>query len=92
MTKTIIVVVIGLIAVGAILFIEPDAETYQKPVVATSTVEVVEPEWATDEDAVKAAQDVIKRKELEKRQAELEAQIEVLETELNGVEKELGVY
>lgn len=40
--KIIITLVIGLGAIGALLFVEPDTETYERPVVATSTVEVVE--------------------------------------------------
>jgi len=66
-------------------------EVYNAPT-ATTTVEVVEPEWATDEDAKAAAEAVIKRKQLEKRQSELEAQIGELQSELDGVEKELGTY
>lgn len=40
--------------------------------------EEVHPDWATDEDAVKAAQDVIKRKELE-------AELEVVQNEINSL-------
>ena len=59
-----------------------------------NTVEVIEvqPEWATDEDAVKAAQDVIRKKELEKESIELKAQIEELQAKKIIVDKELGTY
>lgn len=55
-------------------------------------VEEVHPEWATDEEAVKAAQDVIRKKELEAQEADLVAQISALQDELDGVRKELGTY
>jgi hypothetical protein len=48
-------------------------------VMKTETLEVikeVEPDWAVDEDAVKAAQDVIRRKELEAELSALEANFE----------------
>ena len=52
----------------------------------------VEPDWATDEEAKQAAQDVIRRKALEADKSRLEGQIEALENELEQVDKELGVY
>ena len=64
----------------------------------TSTLEVrkeiveVSPEWATDQEAVDAAQAVIRRKELETDKTRLEGQIEALESELETVDKELGYY
>ena len=45
-----------------------------------------------DEDAVQAAKDVIRRKELEADKNSLEGQIEALQSELELVDKELGVY
>jgi len=54
--------------------------------------EEVHPDWATDEDAVKAAQDVIRKKELEAQEAELVSQITSLQEELDEVRKELGTY
>ena len=45
-----------------------------------------------DEDAVQAAKDVIRRKELEADKNSLEGQIEALQSELEAVDKELGVY
>jgi hypothetical protein len=58
---------------------------------ATTTIEVM-PEWAEDEDAVKAAQDVIRRKELEAEKAELEAIIASTSNRIDEIDKELGVY
>jgi len=56
------------------------------------TMEVVEvsPDWATDEDAVKAAQDVIRRKELEAEQAQLEALLASTTKRIEAIEQELG--
>jgi hypothetical protein len=62
---------------------------------ATSTpTEIEEPKeaWMTDEDAVKAAQDVIRKKELEKESIELKAQIEELQAKKIIVDKELGTF
>lgn len=53
-------------------------------------VQEEKPAWMSDEDAVKAAEAVIKRKELEAEQATLEAEIKERETRLSEIEKELG--
>lgn len=55
-------------------------------------VQEEKPAWMSDEDAVKAAEAVIKRKELEAREAELVGDIKSLQSELDGVRKELGTY
>lgn len=66
-------------------------EAQNEPVtVETEENDVYPEEWT--EEAEKAFQDVIRRKELEQRQEELEAQIATLEAELTEVEKDLGVY
>lgn len=57
-----------------------------------TTVQEEKPAWMSDEDAVKAAEAVIKRKELEAREAELVGDIKSLQSELDGVRKELGTY
>lgn len=53
-------------------------------------VQEEKPAWMSDEDAVKAAEAVIKRKELEAEQAALEAEIKEREERLSAIEKELG--
>ena len=58
---------------------------------STSTVEV-HPEWATDADAVKAAQDVIKKKELEAELDGINVEIDSLEQRKIELEKELDQY
>lgn len=69
---------------------------------STSTVEV-HPEWATDTEAVEAAQAVIRRKELEAELNATEANFEALtaqyeadkatyEQKKEELEKELGTY
>lgn len=55
-------------------------------------VQEEKPAWMSDEDAVKAAEAVIKRKELEAREAELVGDITTLQSELDGVRKELGTF
>jgi len=52
----------------------------------------VEPDWASDPDAVKAAQDVIRKKELEAELEDVNTQIETLLERQESLEKELGTY
>lgn len=57
----------------------------------TIEVEVV-PAWAEDADAVKAAQAVIRKKELEAELIVLEEQEAELQKKIVEIEKELGTY
>ena len=68
-----------------------------------TVIEEVHPDWATDEEAVSAAKDVIQRKAWEADKERLQGQIEalqtkhktdleVLQTDLDTVDKQLGVY
>ena len=59
--------------------------------VIEKTVEV-HPDWAQDEDAVKAAQAVIRKKELETELKSLDAQIKELQTRRKSVTDELTTY
>lgn len=70
-----------------------------KPIefVRENTVEVIKnvevtPEWATDEDAVKAAKAVIRKKELEVQIAGLDEEIAKLQEQRKTASKELGTY
>lgn len=54
-------------------------------------VEVV-PNWAQDEDAVQAAKDVIRRKELEAELLTLQEEVTIRENRIVEIEKELGSY
>lgn len=83
--------VIVMIVVGIVLSSQLGTTTEYTREVET-IVEEVHPEWATDEEAVKAAQDVIRKKELQAQEAELVSQITGLQSELDEVRKELGVY
>lgn len=67
------------------------SSSYEVTNTATTTVEI-HPDWATDQEAVEAAQGVIRKKELEADKNRLEGQIEALESELEVIEKELGLY
>lgn len=88
------IIPVGFIAVmvGLALF-TPTSYEFEKsePNVVEKKVEVT-PDWANDEDAVKAAQDVIRKKELEAREAELVSEITTLQEDLDTVRKELGTY
>jgi hypothetical protein len=48
------------------------------------------PAWATDADAVKAAEDVLKRKALEAELSQLESEIAERQTRIEAIETELG--
>ena len=101
--KIIIGVIILVVVMGTLVQMREDSvPSYVK---GENTVEVIEvqPEWATDEDAVKAAQDVIRKKELEADLTSLEASFasstEAYEAEEKTykikkmeLEKELGTY
>ena len=52
----------------------------------------VTPDWASDEDAIKAAQAVIRKKELQAEEERLVAEIKERQDTLDGVRKELGTY
>lgn len=66
--------------------------SYQYERQVEEVIKEVHPEWATDEDAVEAAQAVIRKKELEAQEADLVGQISTLQEELDEVRKELGTY
>lgn len=75
------------VILGGIALNNKAVEYVQKEVMVEVT-----PEWAKDEEAVKAAQAVIRRKELEAELAVLTSEIEARETRVTEIEKELGTY
>lgn len=85
---------IGMLGVGIVVglgFLLQNETEYISPQKEVVEVEVT-PEWASDEDAVKAAQAVIRRKELEAELSALEADKAAIQTRIDEVEKELGTY
>ena len=50
------------------------------------------PAWMSDADAIKAAEAVVKRKELEAKEATLKEEIKARQVELTAIQKELGSY
>lgn len=90
MKATIIaIVVVGLMAVTLSLR-NSDTISYVKEEVIKEVEKV--PDWAQDEDAVKAAQAVIRKKELEAELTSLDAQIKELQTKRKSVTDELTTY
>ena len=84
---------LGAILVVGVMYILLDATYGDTTVINEVPTEVETKEsWMTDEEAIQAAKDVIKKKELEAKEAELETKIKELETELTTVQKELGTY
>lgn len=87
------IIVIGLLVVVAVgMYVtSKSTEVLVRNEVIEKTIEVT-PDWATDKDAVKAAEDVIRRKALEAELNEVEANIDVLVTRQTEIKKELSTF
>ncbi len=90
--KTLVIAVALTVAVaGCWTLLQKDfVQVYQ-----AETEEVIidnTPEWAMDPDAVKAAEDVIRRKELEAELNVLNVEIEDRQQRVVEIEKELDLY
>ena len=81
----------GILVAGMFVAISLSYENSTEFIEVTNEVEVM-PEWADNEEAVKAAQDVIRRQELEEELAELKQEVEERNSRINEIEKELGTY
>lgn len=92
MTRVLALGMLGLVLVMAVLN-SGRMETYTSDA-ATTTVETVEvlPAWAEDEDAVKAAQDVLKKKELEAELETLESEVQERQERIKAIRDELLAY
>jgi len=93
-TPLILIMLVG--GIGAVIYhsivIKSDPISYVKEASTMEVIEVEKEAWMTDEDAVKAAQDVIKKKELQKESGDLKSQIEALQSRKADVDKQLGTY
>lgn len=91
--KTIIIAVGIVITMGVLVHVY-DGNTHKvvTNVEREEVIKEVTPDWATDEDAVKAAQDVIRKKELEAELQQLQSEVEEREVRITEIEKELGTY
>ena len=86
------IIITGIVIVmGVGVFHNIGNTTEVKNIVEEVIVEV-HPEWAEDEDAVQAAQDVIRKKELEAELSVVQSDIEALRARETEIEKELGTY
>jgi hypothetical protein len=87
-------VLIGMLAivsvVGIVIFGKETTVVYENLTQPANEPVVETPAWMQDEDAVKAAEAVVKRKALEAENAALDEQIKTLETRQAEIEKELG--
>lgn len=80
-----------LVAMGGMIYADKATTLQYVRETVTETVEVT-PEWAEDEDAVRAAQQVIRNKEIDQRLTEIGSSISELEAEKEALEKEIGLY
>lgn len=94
--KTLKVLLLSLVAV-AIMYAtvnlrggETVYERIENLEVETPVIEV--PKWQTDEEAIKAAQDVIRKKELQAELADLKDLQASTTAKIKEVEKQLGIY
>jgi len=85
--------ILGLVMVGALgaalVFVPSEYETVSEVI---EIEKEVTPEWATDEEAVQAAQDVIERKRAEAELKAVQGEIEALRVREEALEKQLGQY
>ena len=84
-------VVAGAVVVGVYFLNNRSAQVYERE----NTVEVipeVKEQWQTDEDAVQAAKDVIKKKELQAELKQLDEDIKVKQEQRKKVADELTTY
>jgi hypothetical protein len=92
MKAIIIAVMVVIVMMGLLQFKGGETITY----IQESTMEVVPEEpkeaWMTDEDAIKAAQAVVRKKELETERGELQSQIDEMKKRVVEIDKELGTY
>ena len=88
-------IIIGIVAIGIMSVVgvkyfgvfDTTVEAVKKEVVAEEV-----PEWQTDEDAIKAAQAVIEKKEWEAELLEVQSAINTLTERREELEKNLGTY
>jgi hypothetical protein len=93
MKTTVIAFLLGALAVGGITYkLGYFTNSIEYNNVASERVIDNTPDWAEDEDAVKAAQDVLRRKELEAELSQLESEVAERESRITEIEKELGTY
>ena len=103
MNNIILVGIVGAVLGGMTLIGYLNEPTEAVNVKTETVIEEVHPDWATDEEAVSAAKDVIQRKaweadkerlegQIEALQAQYETDLDALKLDLDDVDKNLGIY
>jgi cell shape-determining protein MreC len=93
MKAIILALVVAIVMAVALSFRSSDTVTYIKESVTPEVVApIVKEAWMTDEDAIQAAKDVIKKKELEAELASLDAEIKEKQARRKVVTDELTTY
>jgi hypothetical protein len=92
--KAIIIAVVAVIVMAvALSFRSSDTVTYIKESVTPEVVApIVKEAWMLDEEAIQAAKDVIKKKELQVELADLKDLQASTTAKIKEVEKELGTF
>jgi len=87
------IIILGLIVIGVMVALIGISEDLFNKDVVSEVIQVEEvPAWQTDEDAIRAAEEVIQRKEWEDELNTVQSDIEALKAREAELEKELGVY
>ena len=91
--KTIISVVILVIVMGVIVQMKGTDTTYvREDVTLEVQQEEIKEKWQTDEDAIKAAQAVVKKKELQAELEKLDIEIKEKQEKRKQITDELTTY
>jgi hypothetical protein len=91
--KTITIAIVVVVMIGlAVKYLGTETVTYVKEGVTMEVIKEVTPDWASDEEAVQAAKDVIRKKELQAELETLDMEIKAKQEQRKKVADELTTY
>lgn len=91
--KTITIAIVVVVMTGlAVKYFGTETVTYVKEGVTMEVIKEVTPDWASDEEAVQAAKDVIRKKELQAELETLDMEIKAKQEQRKKVADELTAY
>lgn len=91
--KAIAITIVVVVMTGlAVKYFGTETVTYVKEGVTMEVIKEVTPDWASDEEAVQAAKDVIRKKELQAELETLDMEIKAKQEQRKKVADELTAY
>lgn len=91
--KTITIAIVVVVMIGvAVKYFGTETVTYVKEGVTMEVVEEPKEAWMTDEEAIQAAKDVIRKKELQAELEQLDIEIKEKQEKRKKVTEELTTY